>query len=177
MNPRTVEILACLDANMADFRAAIDMVPAEQRETRPAAERWSVAEIVEHVAMSERTITKACARQLAAAREAGLATETETTSILEAMPVAQIANRERRLNAPERLVPRGADTETAWGELERARAEFREFVTSCDGLALAQVSFPHPALGPLNLYQWLLFTAGHQARHAAQIREIAAQSR
>jgi hypothetical protein len=46
---------------------------------------------------------------------------------------------------------------------------------SCDGLALSQVGFPHPALGTLNLYQWLLFSAGHHARHAAQIREIATQ--
>jgi len=173
MNARTAEILACLDTQMADFRAAIDMVPPAQRESRPSPDRWSVGEIVEHVAMTERMLTKACARQLAASREAGLAEETDTSSILELMPIGQIANRERRLDAPARLLPKGVDTETSWRELESARAAFREFVTSCDGLALSQVSFPHPALGPLNLYQWLLFTAGHQARHAAQIREIA----
>jgi hypothetical protein len=59
--------------------------------------------------------------------------------------------------------------------LERTRAHFLEFVQSCDGLALGEVSFAHPALGPLNVYQWLLFAAGHHARHAAQIREIGQQ--
>jgi hypothetical protein len=32
----------------------------------------------------------------------------------------------------------------------------------------------HPVLGPIDLYQWILFVAVHEARHTAQIREIAA---
>jgi hypothetical protein len=59
--------------------------------------------------------------------------------------------------------------------LEHTREQLLEFVRSCDGLALGQVSFSHPALGTLNVYQWLLFAAGHHARHAAQIREIGQQ--
>jgi len=175
MNPRTEEILACLDTHMADFRAAIDAVPASRRDVRLSPDRWSVAENVEHVALTERLITKACAKQLAAAREAGLPAETETASILPTMPVDGVASRQTRHNAPERLIPTGIDTDSAWRELEAARATFREFVTSCDGLALGRISFQHPSLGPLNMYQWLLFVAGHQARHAAQIRELAAQ--
>ena len=176
MNPRTAEILACLDAQMAEFRAAVDTVPAAQREVRPSPERWSVAEIIEHVAIVERTITKACSRQLAAAR-AGLAAEAATSSVLPSMPVEHVANRNQRHIAPDRLLPTGIGSESAMRDVESARAAFREFVTSCDGLALEQVSFPHPGLGTLNMYQWLLFAAGHQARHAAQIREIAEQAR
>ena len=33
---------------------------------------------------------------------------------------------------------------------------------------------PHPVLGPINIYQWALFVGSHEARHALQIREIAA---
>jgi hypothetical protein len=43
-----------------------------------------------------------------------------------------------------------------------------------DGVALSDVSAPHPALGPLNGYQWFLFLAAHEGRHTAQIREITA---
>jgi hypothetical protein len=175
MHSRTTEILACLDTQMAEFRAAIETVPAARRGERPSPDRWSVAETVEHLAMTERLITKACTRQLAAAREAGLGAETETSSVLSSLPVEAVASRANRLNAPERLVPTGIDADVALRDLETARAAFREFVASCDGLALGQVSFPHPSLGPLNMYQWLLFVAGHQARHAAQIRELAHQ--
>jgi hypothetical protein len=73
------------------------------------------------------------------------------------------------------LAPRGMDATTAWSEIEATRTRLKDFVRSCDGVALAQISFSHPALGNLNLYQWLLFAAGHHARHAAQIREIREQ--
>jgi hypothetical protein len=40
-------------------------------------------------------------------------------------------------------------------------------------MALGDITVPHPVLGPLNLYQWVLFVGGHESRHAIQIREIA----
>src|SRR5688500_7397621 len=154
MHSRITEILACLDTQMADFRAAIEAVPVARRGVRPSADRWSVAETIEHVALTERLITKACTRQLTAARAAGLAVETATASVLSSLPIEAVASRESRLSAPERLVPAGIDADAALHELEAARAAFREFIASCDGLALGQVSFPHPSLGPLNMYQW-----------------------
>jgi hypothetical protein len=175
MHPRTQEILSCLDTELAGLRGAIEAVPAMRRDERPAPDRWSVAEVLEHLVMVERAVLKACARQLAAAREAGLAEETDATSIVQAMPPDRVANRERRLVAPDMLHPKGITATEAWTQLEATRAQFRHFVVSCDGLALGQIAFAHPTLGTLNLYQWLLFAAGHHARHAAQIREIAQQ--
>lgn len=175
MHPRIAEILECLDTELAGLRSAVESVPPERRGERPAPDRWSVAEVLEHVALVERSVLKACARQLAAAREAGLAAETDITSIRETMPPERVANRERPLVSPERLIPKDNDAAAAWAQIETVRERVHEFVLSCDGLALSQVSFPHPSMGPLNLYQWLLFSAGHHARHAAQIREIAGE--
>lgn len=175
MHPRIQEILNCLDTELAGLRSAVGTVPLERRGDRPASDRWSVAEVLEHLAMVENSVVKACSRQLAAAREAGLPQESETTPIIQSLPIERVANRDRVWPAPERLHPKGIDASAAWTEIEGARARLIEFVRSSDGLALGQVSFPHPALGTLNLYQWLLFAAGHHARHAAQIREIAEQ--
>lgn len=175
MHPRTQEILDCLEREMQDLRAAVDAVPAERRGDRPAADRWSVAEVLEHLALVENSVLKACSRQLAAAREAGLPPESETSSVISLLPPQRVANRDFLIAAPERLRPTGIDASDAWAQIESTRARLEDFVRSCDGLALGQVSFPHPALGNLNLYQWLLFAAGHHTRHAAQIREIAGQ--
>jgi hypothetical protein len=175
MHPRTQEILNCLDEEMTALRAAVETVPPDRRGDRPAPERWSVAEVLEHLAMVEAAVLKGCSRQLAAAREAGLPFEADTSSIIDAMPPARVANRDRLIVAPERLRPTGIDATTAWTRIEHTRSQFLDFVKSCDGLALAQVSMPHPVFGPMNLYQWLLFAAGHHARHAAQIREIGRQ--
>jgi hypothetical protein len=175
MHPRIEEVLHCLDTELSGLRAAVETVPPERRAERPAPERWSVAEVLDHLARVERSVLRACEQQLAAARESGLADESETSSIRSWMPPEQVANRERPLVSPERLLPKDNDADAAWAQIESVRERFRGFVVSCDGLALSQVGFPHPALGTLNLYQWLLFSAGHHARHAAQIREIAGQ--
>jgi uncharacterized damage-inducible protein DinB len=175
MHPRIQEVLHCLDTEFAGLRAAVESIPPGRRAERPAADRWSVAEVLDHLARVERSVLKACVNQLAAARESGLPDESETTSIRETMPPERVANRDRPLVSPERLLPKGNDADAAWAEVEAVRERLREFTASCDGLALSQIGFPHPALGPLNMYQWLLFSAGHHARHAAQIREIADQ--
>jgi len=175
MHPRIEEVLQCLETELSGLRDAVESVPPDRRAERPAPGRWSVAEVLEHLALVEGSVLKACTRQLAAARESGLPDESETSSIRETMPPEQVANRDRPLVSPERLLPKTNDAAAAWAQIEAVRDRFREFVVSCDGLALAQVGFPHPSLGALNLYQWLLFSAGHHARHAAQIREIAGQ--
>lgn len=173
MHARIQEVLTCLDDELARLRESVEAVPAVTRDRRPAPDRWSVAEVIEHLALVETSVLKACERQLAEARAAGLGAEEDSAPVRPLLPPERIASRERRITAPERVLPRGATTAAAaWADLEAVRARFRAFVVSCDGLALGDITFPHPALGPLSMYQWFLFTAGHCARHAAQIREI-----
>lgn len=175
MHPRIQEVVAVLDAELAALSQAVQSVPEPLRSQRPAPDRWSVAEILEHLALVEQSVLKGCTRQFAAACAAGLPDEAETSPVRDSLPPERVANRARALQAPDPFHPRGAEAADAWADVEAVRVRFHEFVRACDGRALEQVSFPHPMLGPLNLYQWLLFVAGHQARHAAQIREIAEQ--
>ena len=109
------------------------------------------------------------------AADAPDASAPETTSVIRPEDLAVVSNRSVRRQAPERSHPapdvRYAD---AWAALEAAHARMRETFASADGLALGQVELPHPSLGPLSLYQWGVAVAGHEGRHAAQIRECAA---
>ena len=59
--------------------------------------------------------------------------------------------------------------------MPNARYALREVVMSVDGLSLDTFSLAHPVLGPINGYQWFLFIGSHEARHAAQITEIAGE--
>ncbi len=56
--------------------------------------------------------------------------------------------------------------------IDAARAALLDVIRGADGLALGEVMFPHPAAGPLNGYAWIVFVGLHEARHAAQVREI-----
>jgi hypothetical protein len=39
---------------------------------------------------------------------------------------------------------------------------------------LTHLKYPHPLLGELDMYQWILIAGGHEGRHIAQIGRIKA---
>jgi len=173
MHPRTEELLSHLEENRAALHAAVDAVPSSLRETRPAADRWSVAEVLEHLGRVEDQLTRLLATKLAEARLTGaLGPEPESGPMVDSLKHL-LLDRRRRITAGGRVLPRGEmDTATALATLEQTRGKLRDLVVSHDGLSLGAVSHPHPAFGVLDGYQWFLFIGTHEARHTAQIREI-----
>ena len=150
---------------------AVESVPAGRRDRRPADGVWSVAEMLEHLCRTESGIATLLVKRLADARAAGLEPDAETGSLLGALDRFGIATGARLVRAPDIVQPTGTWTCTeALRRLADSRAAFERAAAAGDGLALGRVTFPHPLLGPLSLYQWILFVGQHEARHAAQIR-------
>jgi hypothetical protein len=175
MHPHIVEVLGHLDASLVTLRAAVDAIPPELRATRPTADRWSVAEIVEHLTLAERRFCARLRSAIADAQAAGLGAAADTRVPLPERVTGLLADRAVRRSAPDFLHPQGGmSDEDAWAALEQARGEFREMLAAVDGLALDSVTLDHPVLGTLTGYQWVEIVAGHQLRHAQQVREVAA---
>lgn len=176
MNPRLEEVFNYLDTERRELRAAVDLVPAELRDQQPGPDRWSVAQVLQHLVIIEKRIGMGMTKWVADAKTAGVGPESETSSVLNSLDLALIADRSRRRNAPEEARPNGElDAASAWTALEQTRAALRAGVVPGDGMALGEVIQPHPVLGPINLYQWLLFVGSHETRHTGQVREIAAE--
>jgi hypothetical protein len=171
-HPRTRELLEYLDAQRAVLRAAFEAVPAPQRDCAPAAGRWSAAGNIEHLAIAEARVSARLSALIAEAKVAGLGAEPSSEPVLPGINVAQVADRQTRSTAPEAIQPTGLSAEAAWDALEEAGKRVREVLNASDGLALGTLSMPHPLFGPLSAYHWLAFVGAHEARHAAQIREI-----
>lgn len=173
MHPRTEELLNFLLTTQIRLREAVDAVsPAARDEAAPEG-RWSVAEVLEHLALVETGIARLISKKVGEGRAAGLGPELDTSSILWSLDVHKILDRNERLVAPERTRPTAkTGVEEAWRHLEDAHATARNAVASTDGLAIATITHPHPSMGPLNLYQWIIFIGAHELRHAIQIREI-----
>ena len=176
MHPRLQEILTYLDERRAELRGAVDAVPRGERQTRPAADRWSAAEVVEHLAMVEGRMARGIfAKRIDEARANGIGPERETprSPRRSTRPACSI---DQPRTAPEPVVPLGTkDFDSAWAELGQVRAGLRATLTAADGLALGEIRHVHPSLGDMNLYQWALWIGSHEGRHAAQVREIAEQ--
>lgn len=176
MHPRIEEVINYLDTERNALREAVERVPPELRDKQPGADRWSVAQVLQHLGIIEKRIGLGMSKWVTDARSGGLGSETETSSVMNSLPLELITDRSQRRNAPEEVRPRGdTDARSAWAALQQSRETLRAAFLAGDGLALSQVIQPHPVLGPINLYQWMLFVGSHEMRHTAQVIEIAEQ--
>jgi uncharacterized damage-inducible protein DinB len=176
MHPRLEEVLNYLDSQRAALSEAVELVPTELRDQQPGSDRWSVAQVLQHLVIIEKRIGMGMTKWVGDAVAGGLGPELETSSVLNSLDLALIADRSRRRTAPEEVRPNGElDAASAWTALEQTRAALRAGVMPGDGMALGEVIQTHPVLGPINLYQWLLFVGSHETRHTGQVREIATE--
>src|SRR6185503_5557420 len=176
MHSRVEEVINYLDTKRAALRDAVERVPPELRDQQPGADRWSVAQVLEHLGIIEKRIGLGMNKWVTDARSGGTGPETATSSVMNSLPLELITDRAKKRNAPEEVRPPGnLDAKSAWTELEQAREALRAAFLAGDGMALSQVIEAHPVLGPINLYQWMLFVGSHEARHTAQVIEIAEQ--
>jgi hypothetical protein len=171
MHPRTRELLEFLEAERRILCAAVESVAPARREQLPAPGRWSAAGVVEHLAIVEARVSARLAPVVERARASGGPHEMSTDPILPTLFIRGILDRTTRVHAPELAHPTGLGFDAAWAALETSGRSVRALLGDADGLALAEMSAPHPLLGPLTFYQWFGFLGAHEARHAAQIRE------
>jgi uncharacterized damage-inducible protein DinB len=176
MHPRIEEVINYLDRERAALSEAIERVPTDSRDKQPGPDRWSVAQVLQHLGLIEKRVGLGMRKWVTDAGNTAVGPEKETSSVMNSLPLQLIADRSLRRNAPEEVRPPGdIDAKTAWAELESARETLRSAFLDGDGLALSEVVQPHPVFGPINLYQWMLFVGSHEERHTAQIIEIAEQ--
>jgi len=170
MHSITRELLAYLDEQRSILKSAFESVPPNRRDRQPAPERWSAANVVEHLAIVEARISKILSERIQDARTT-LSVETNTDPILPTLDYKRMYDRSTRVKAPETAIPTGLDAASAWTALENAGSTMRTMLVANDGLALSSVTHPHPRFGSLSVYQWIAFLGAHEVRHAAQIRE------
>jgi len=165
------EIYEQIDDTRARLLAAVEGLSEAQHSFSPAPERWSVAQLVEHLSIVEGNVAALLDKLLGKAEEAGAATPGDFGPV----SIEEFVERSRtaKYEAPERIRPTGvlpvADSLARLCESRTVIRALRPRVERADGRA---VRFPHPAWGPLDLYQWLLFVGAHEDRHLSQIEAL-----
>jgi DinB family protein len=156
-----------------NFLKSIAGLSQKQWTFKAAPDRWSVAEVAEHITVSESTLlglVQQRVMQSPAVPEKREQVKGKDQMILQRMP-----DRSHKAQAPEILRPTGrwateADLTKAF---ENSRKTTMDYIrTSNDDLR--DHFFDHPVFGPLDGYQWLLLISAHSARHTAQIEEVKA---
>jgi hypothetical protein len=137
---------------------------------KPAPDRWSVAQVMEHIAAAEdflRTLDKEKV-MLSPAGEAGRDLKKTDDAVL-----AMVPDRTNKVQAPEPLVPsnRFGSPEASIKHFVESRATTEDFLKSTAGLRDHVMDSP---LGKLDAYEFVLLIAAHSERHTKQINEVKA---
>ena len=133
-----------------------------------------MAEVLEHLGIVEQGVARLIARRIEKLKDT-LPQETASDPLLGSLDEFALLDRENYMEAPDLVRPKGTlSADDAILALAESRLSLRAALNAGDGLDLGAVTAPHVLLGPLTLYQWVLFIGQHECRHAAQIRDIGA---
>jgi uncharacterized damage-inducible protein DinB len=157
-----------LEETRQAFLKSLDGVTDAQWTHKPAPTTWSIAEVAEHIAISESTILGMITGKMLQAppKKAG-------EGIPDEKLIAGVTDRSQKAQAPEMLNPvnKWATRDALVKDFNAARDKTIAWVTTTTEDLRAHAA-PHPMFGPLDTHQWVLLLAGHSARHTAQIEEV-----
>jgi len=165
--------LKSLRATHDAFLKSIAGLSEKQWGFKPAPDRWSVAEVSEHIAVAESAIFGMVQKQVMtspAAPEKRAEVQGKDDKILQMVP-----DRSHKVQAPEFLKPTGrwANRDEVTRAFEEERKATMDYVKTTND-DLRDHFGPHPVLGPLDAYQWILLISAHSERHTKQIEEVKA---
>jgi hypothetical protein len=173
LTKKAQEVVDYITAERERFLATADGLSEAQLNFKAAEDQWSIREIFHHIWLVEGLTARLMANMLKQAKEGNLPADADP----EASVLNSLAHHAEKLGnkfqAPERVVPVDAcplpDSIARMGE---TRAKLLEPLDELCRYDVNDLQYPHPALGPINSYQWLLVMGGHEARHRKQIDRV-----
>lgn len=165
-------LLEYFEVTRENLEEATEDLSEAQLQYKPAEDRWSVSEVLEHIILTEESIfgmtRELMAKSPAPERRAEIKNSDEEL-------VMGVEDRTQKFQASADLQPTGKyiRAEEALDNFEDQREEIVEFIKTTTEKDLRDHISDSP-FGAIDGYQSLLFLAGHTARHTKQIKEVLA---
>jgi hypothetical protein len=164
--------LAVLESSKKGVLAATKGLSPAQWNFKPAPDKWSIAECMEHIAAAEDFIRGTIEQNV---MKAPAAPDRDVAKI-DAGILANVADRTNKFQAPEPLKPtnRFGSPQAAIKHFVESRAKTEEFLKTTPDLRGHAVD--SPAGGKWDAYEFVLMIAAHSERHTKQIEEVKASA-
>jgi hypothetical protein len=163
--------LKYLEKTEAGVLAATKGLSEAQWNFKPGPDRWSVAEVTEHIAAAEDSLLKMVQDKVMSAPPRSDPSEAKA---IDAFVLQAIPDRSHKAQAPEPLRPtnRFGSPQESLKHFKESRAKTVAFLKDTHDL---RAHAADSVLGKkLDGYEWALFIAAHSERHTKQIDEVKA---
>jgi hypothetical protein len=163
--------LQYLESTKRDVLDATKGLSEAQWNFKPGPDRWSVAQMMEHIAAAEDFIRVDFVQKRGMVLPAG--DPGRDVKKMDAAVEAMIPDRSHKAQAPEPLVPnnRFGSPEGSLKRFLESRGTTEQFLRSTAGLRDYVMDGP---VGKMDGYEFILFIAAHSERHVKQINEVKA---
>ncbi|MBO0938363.1 DinB family protein [Fibrella sp. HMF5335] len=161
-----------LDSSQKALHDAVQGLSAAQSIAKPAPDRWSVAECVEHIVLVEGGIF---GRLQTGMQQDEAPEKRAEIQVSDLYLTKALRSRKTAITAPAPFEPTGrfGSLEAALAAFDEQRAAIIDYVHSAPGNWRTHY-FKHLVFGTIDAYQTLLLFAGHCERHRKQIEEVKA---
>ena len=174
-DPAVDELARRLDADLTALLAAVSGLSQTQSDWRPAPDRWSIGEVLDHLALSNRLFARVIAALVARCRSEGLSATPGGRRVWPRLRVVADAAASGPVANPARTTPAASrPIAELIAALTAAHAAIATQIKDLAGLVLAAARVRHPLGFDLNLFQWVDAAGAHERRHLGQIATIAA---
>ena len=154
------------------YQATSGLTP-EQWDFKPATNKWSVAEVVEHIAAAEDLLRGMVQDKV---MKSPARTNKVDLAVLDAMVLQKVPDRSTKAQAPEPLQPnnRYGSPKASLQHFRESRSQTIDYLKDTPNLRGHAMASP---MGQqLDGYEWILFIAAHSDRHTKQILEVKADA-
>jgi DinB family protein len=163
--------LQYLESTKKNVLEATKALSEAQWNFKPAPDRWSVAQVMEHIAAAEDFIRDNLLKEKVMVSPS-VPPGRDVKKTDEAV-VAMVPDRTHKAQAPEPLVPsnRFGSPDGSVKHFVESRATTEQFLETTTGLRDHVMDGP---VGKMDGYEFVLFIAAHCERHTKQINEVKA---
>lgn len=166
------DIYAMLAREHVAFAATVAGLNDAQTQFRPATDAWTIAEIAEHLGITNSGFVR-IAYKLIKQSEAAGAAPLAGLALNHVLLTEDGKQNPRPFPAPDVVKPKGGQSLTeSLAKIEQAYADIQTARQRLEGSDCSPATFPHPAVGPINPYQWIIVYGEHMDRHRQQIERI-----
>jgi hypothetical protein len=168
MQKRTADLIMYLDSTRERLVETVSAINPLFAAMKPR-DVWSAEENLAHLAKVEGGVAKLVAKWIDWGKANGVGPETSEESIMSSLDQFGIADAMFKRESPSGVAPVAQPIADSLASLTASRVRLKEALLGGDGLDLTQLKQAHPAMGDIDLYQWILFVAQHEERHRKQI--------
>jgi hypothetical protein len=173
MNSRLSEIVSEIEDARRTLFNTVEGLSQKEFDEQPVPGQWSVGEILHHIYLLDIQVTKLLAKQVEKAKKRGIGPAPNDESLIRSLDRFAFKTAGRKLKAPSLVEPQqGIEKKKLMELLQHARTALLDTVSEAGSYDLRKLIFPHPILGRLNMYEWILLIGKHDDWHRVQIENI-----